>query len=227
MPRRARKTEFVMAPTAVTITGPSTDPSAKKQVMLFDKTHPFALNAEASFRIRSNDLPNDFHGYKTGMSFDTAEVYLRFAQATLDGRDKVATSIKDLRTLVKVQAKLAKLNKEPGKYDDDLNDFWDSDSGWEDFLEGEFGLAKALEFKFRQGKLPIRELLLSTGEAELVYAVADDKFLGIGFAVGDVPASRADWGQNKLGKALMVIRKGLVDNPVVVREKVIADSVVW
>jgi ribA/ribD-fused uncharacterized protein len=51
--------------------------------------------------------------------------------------------------------------------------------------------------------------LLATGERELVEASPYDRVWGIGFAERNAAASRAAWGENLLGVALMRVRKRL------------------
>lgn len=50
---------------------------------------------------------------------------------------------------------------------------------------------------------------MGTGERELVEASSMDKIWGVGFAEKDAEANRVKWGQNLLGKALMVVRERL------------------
>ncbi|KAB5530543.1 hypothetical protein GE09DRAFT_395626 [Coniochaeta sp. 2T2.1] len=58
--------------------------------------------------------------------------------------------------------------------------------------------------------MSLRELLLSTGERELVEASRFDPIWGIGFSAADAETTdRSLWGLNLLGKALMEVRKRL------------------
>ena len=58
--------------------------------------------------------------------------------------------------------------------------------------------------------ITMREILLSTGDRELVEASPLDKIWGIGFDPQKaVYSARNKWGQNLLGKALMEVRKKL------------------
>ncbi|KAI1846617.1 hypothetical protein JX266_007190 [Neoarthrinium moseri] len=52
-----------------------------------------------------------------------------------------------------------------------------------------------------------RAALLATGEHELVEASPYDRIWGVGFAAADADANREHWGENLLGKALMVVRE--------------------
>lgn len=55
----------------------------------------------------------------------------------------------------------------------------------------------------------MRKWLLATRDRELVEASPMDRIWGVGFAAQDASANRRRWGQNLLGKALMVVRTRL------------------
>lgn len=55
----------------------------------------------------------------------------------------------------------------------------------------------------------IRELLLGTGEREIVEASPMDRVWGIGFGAARAGSVRGRWGLNLLGKALMAVRDEL------------------
>ena len=60
--------------------------------------------------------------------------------------------------------------------------------------------------------VPLRTLLLATGEQELVEASPFDAVWGIGFKAEEAfGVSRARWGLNLLGKALMHVRGELME----------------
>lgn len=61
-----------------------------------------------------------------------------------------------------------------------------------------------------QNRVTLRELLMSTGDRELVEASTFDRVWGIGYSQGKAgSAPREKWGKNLLGKALMEVRKTL------------------
>lgn len=62
--------------------------------------------------------------------------------------------------------------------------------------------------KFSQNE-ECRDALLGTGERVLVEASPNDRVWGVGFAVGEVEGRQGEWGENKLGKALMRVRERL------------------
>lgn len=57
--------------------------------------------------------------------------------------------------------------------------------------------------------LSLRELLLSTGNREIVEASPLDRIWGVGFGAAKAEANRGRWGLNLLGKALMSVREEL------------------
>jgi ribA/ribD-fused uncharacterized protein len=70
-------------------------------------------------------------------------------------------------------------------------------------------VAKGCYYKFCQWNKEIRDILLNTGESELVEASPYDRIWGIGFEEKDAEANRNKWGANLLGKALMEVRQML------------------
>lgn len=68
-------------------------------------------------------------------------------------------------------------------------------------------------YKFRE-KGRLRDSLLETGERELCEASPVDRVWGIGFGAEDAEDNREDWGESRLGKAIMVVRgrlRGLLE----------------
>ena len=60
--------------------------------------------------------------------------------------------------------------------------------------------------KFSQDE-DLKKQLLETGHRELVEASPTDRIWGIGFPGDQAMAHRSEWGQNLLGRALMVVRE--------------------
>ncbi|KAK3679267.1 hypothetical protein LTR78_000828 [Recurvomyces mirabilis] len=58
-------------------------------------------------------------------------------------------------------------------------------------------------------KPEMRKMLLATGDRELIEASPTDRIWGVGFGAADAEANREDWGENKLGEAMMVVREKL------------------
>ena len=64
--------------------------------------------------------------------------------------------------------------------------------------------------KFTQAKehgASLRKKLLETGDRELVEAAHKDRTWGIGYNAANAEANRENWGENMLGKALMIVRE--------------------
>lgn len=59
------------------------------------------------------------------------------------------------------------------------------------------------------GQVGLGELLLGTGDRELVEASPYDRVWGVGFRARDAERNRERWGLNLLGKALMAVRERL------------------
>lgn len=62
--------------------------------------------------------------------------------------------------------------------------------------------------KFGQD-VELRRKLLATGDRLLVEAAARDRVWGIGYSAKNAMSNRDDWGENRLGKALMQAREQL------------------
>ena len=67
----------------------------------------------------------------------------------------------------------------------------------------------ALRLKFTQNA-QLRDILLGTKDAMLYEASPNDRIWGIGYNAVSAQANRATWGENRLGKALMTVRKELL-----------------
>ena len=78
---------------------------------------------------------------------------------------------------------------------------------WE---EDRYGIVEEATYhKFAHSLVRDRDLraeLLGTGEDELVLASPLDGIWGIGYEAGEAVGRRETWGQNLLGKALMMVR---------------------
>lgn len=64
----------------------------------------------------------------------------------------------------------------------------------------------------------LRELLVGTGDRELVYAATWDKYWGIGYSRPTAERNRESWGENALGKILMAVRTRIRDEDAAMQE---------
>ncbi|KAI9771672.1 MAG: hypothetical protein M1840_001888 [Geoglossum simile] len=53
----------------------------------------------------------------------------------------------------------------------------------------------------------LKQILLATGDREIVEASPRDRIWGVGYGAKNAPAMRENWGLNLLGKALMEVRR--------------------
>jgi ribA/ribD-fused uncharacterized protein len=85
---------------------------------------------------------------------------------------------------------------------------WD-DAAWDEIKE------KVVEegsyMKFSQNK-KLRDMLLMTGDRDLVEASASDRIWGVGFNAKSALSMRDDWGTNLLGKCLMKARERIKED---------------
>ncbi|KAM5354395.1 hypothetical protein ACJ41O_001044 [Fusarium nematophilum] len=80
----------------------------------------------------------------------------------------------------------------------------------EGFRKGTPALSKkAPKRKYGLIEGSLREMLLATGEREIVEASPFDRIWGIGFTAANAEAARESWGENLLGKELMEVRRML------------------
>lgn len=66
-------------------------------------------------------------------------------------------------------------------------------------------------FKFDQNE-KLKKVLLETGDRILVEASPNDRIWGVGFNTEQALGKEDQWGENKLGKALMRVREQLKAN---------------
>ena len=132
---------------------------------------------------------------KTGRErrFKTSEQYMMYHKALLMGDQEVAEQI--LRVDNPGEAK--GLGRKVRNFDQDK---WNENCD-RVVEEGSF-------LKFSQDA-KLKETLLGTGEREIVETSPNDRFWGVGFNSDDALDHVDEWGENKLGKALMRARERL------------------
>ncbi|KUJ14361.1 DUF1768-domain-containing protein [Mollisia scopiformis] len=127
------------------------------------------------------------------LSFRTSEHYMMYRKAVLFGDQGVADRI----LVAQTPGEAKTLGREAGPFDQAK---WDSCC--DDIVE------KGNYLKFSQNE-SLKKILLNTGDKIIVEASPSDRIWGIGFDTENAEGNNKDWGQNKLGEALMRVRKRL------------------
>lgn len=128
-------------------------------------------------------------------TFYFAEQYMMYSKAVLFGAPDIADSI--------LEASTARECKSLGRL---VPNFTDAE--WNPVKERiveEGNYAKFTRGIGDEGK-KIREILIGTGDRELVEASPRDREWGIGFGPANAEKNRRKWGKNLLGKALERVR---------------------
>ncbi|KAF2799592.1 DUF1768-domain-containing protein [Melanomma pulvis-pyrius CBS 109.77] len=147
--------------------------------------------------------PHEGHGYlgqwyptpftHNGDTYATAEMWMMVCKARLFGDEEIAQQM--LRTESPREHK--SLGRKVGGFDAQV---WDAEKS-RIVEEGNY-----LKFTISEDAERLRRMLLGTGVRELVEASPRDRIWGIGFGERNAGANRQRWGQNLLGRALMVVR---------------------
>ncbi|OJD39821.1 uncharacterized protein BKCO1_2000242 [Diplodia corticola] len=133
------------------------------------------------------------------ITYRTAEMWMMAQKANLFGDTDIARQILAAPT----PAKQKSLGRKVKNFDRKV---WDENK-LRIVEEGNW-------WKFTSSKEAARlaDMLLATGDRELVEASPYDRIWGIGFAREHADHVRDDWGENLLGKALMKVRTRLRDS---------------
>jgi len=129
----------------------------------------------------------------TAFQFRTSEQYMMWAKALLMSDE--ATAKKILAAPRPAEAKA--LGRQVRSFDQELLE-WHCDAIVE---RGNFS-------KFSQDER-LKEILLGTGNREIVETSPNDRFWGIGYDTESVEGNTENWDENRLGKALMGVREML------------------
>jgi ribA/ribD-fused uncharacterized protein len=128
-----------------------------------------------------------------GKHFKTSEQYMMYHKALLMGDSEIAAQTLACETPGEAKA----LGRKVRNFDQSI---WDANCD-RVVEEGNF-------LKFRQNER-LREVLLGTGERELVETSPNDRVWGVGFNSEEALEHVEEWGENKLGKALIKVREQL------------------
>ncbi|KAK5102691.1 hypothetical protein LTS08_003491 [Lithohypha guttulata] len=132
---------------------------------------------------------------KTGgeRRFHTSEQYMMYHKALLMGDAEIADQTLEAET----PAEAKTLGRKVRNFKQQI---WDENCD-RVVEEGQF-------LKFDQNE-EMKKVLLGTGTKEIVETSPNDRLWGVGFNTEEAEANVKDWGENKLGKALMRARKRL------------------
>ncbi|KAK5954028.1 hypothetical protein OHC33_004599 [Knufia fluminis] len=140
--------------------------------------------------------PKDpYAGDESPVEFPTTEHYMMYHKALLMGDREVAGRILKGENAHPSRAKA--LGREVKGFDGEV---W---GGEADRVVEEGNLRK-----FGQNG-ELREILLETGDRELVEASPEDRIWGIGFDGEHAEGREGEWGENRMGKAIMKVRERL------------------
>ncbi|RVD82351.1 uncharacterized protein DFL_006777 [Arthrobotrys flagrans] len=129
----------------------------------------------------------------TCIQYENCEQYMMHRKGVLFAPDSDAT--RDILAKGLHPAQIKALGRAIPNFDEDT---WESNR---------YNIVKQGNYhKFTQNK-KLKEMLLETGNKELVEASPRDRIWGVGYGAVNAPKNRRKWGMNLLGKALMEIRE--------------------
>ena len=129
-------------------------------------------------------------------SFGTAEQFMMWSKASLCGDETMAN-----RILNSIESHPAD-HKRMGRLVRNFNESVWTNASLHVVVVGNL-------CKFTQN-VKLKNILMNTNEKMLVEASPSDRVWGIGFAHEIALSNRSEWGQNKLGRALMIVRMMIV-----------------
>ncbi|EPE24903.1 YbiA-like protein [Glarea lozoyensis ATCC 20868] len=150
--------------------------------------------------ILSQHHPIPFtHPSHPSTTFTTAEQYMMYRKAVLFSCPSIAAQIL-LTSNPRTQKSLGRKVRgfDEGIWEKEREGIVEEGNFWKFGGEGR---------EMSEGVRRAREVLLGTGERELVEASPRDRVWGVGFGVGEAEGRREEWGLNLLGKCLMRVRE--------------------
>ncbi|KAI6780419.1 uncharacterized protein J7T54_007268 [Emericellopsis cladophorae] len=137
--------------------------------------------------------PCELSGANETITFNCAEQFMMYCKA---GRFR--DFVRQLRIMATASPKE---QKRLGK-----NTIGCCDRQWDDVKSKVVVAGNVAKFGQNEG---LKAKLLATGDRVLVEASSKDRVWGIGFKEKHAMGHRAEWGENRLGEALMVVRERL------------------
>lgn len=126
-------------------------------------------------------------------SFTNTEQFMMYHKAILMSDHSTAATI--LQSTNSHPAKYKKLGRQVKNFDQKL---------WDEMSLSVVVVGNLAKFTSDE---ELKEVLLGTGEKMIVEASPFDRIWGIGFTEGNAMANRDRWGVNRLGEALMIVRR--------------------
>lgn len=131
--------------------------------------------------------------------FHTAEQYMMYHKALVMGDTEVAEQTLACKTPAEAKALGRKVkNFDQKKWDEAMDGIVEEGNWWKFSSDTRLG-----------------QILLSTEERELIETSPNDRLWGVGFNSDEALDHVEEWGENKLGKALMRVRDRLRSQPLV------------
>ncbi|CAO1596705.1 hypothetical protein XANCAGTX0491_000537 [Xanthoria calcicola] len=158
--------------------------------------HPYGFLSQwfdAPFTAASSSSP-DPDPDATPLTFRTAEQYMMYRKARLFGDAEVAAQIMLAITPKEHKALGRKVKNFDGTVWDAIREDIVEEGNWSKFCSSKNGARW-------------RDMLLETGDRDLVEASPFDRIWGIGYSAEHAEANRSKWGANLLGKALVRVRE--------------------
>jgi len=131
-----------------------------------------------------------------GVTYLTAEMWMMIEKAKLFGDEETAQKMMETTVPAEHQA----LGRKAKGFD---RKKWDQHKS-RIVEEGNYH-----KFTKSKTKPEMLSMLMATGDRELVEASPTDRIWGVGFGAATAEENRADWGENRLGKAIMAVRDRL------------------
>ncbi|KAK1824626.1 hypothetical protein LTR12_000951 [Friedmanniomyces endolithicus] len=128
-----------------------------------------------------------------GVTYLTAEMWMMIQKAKLFGDEETARKMMETTVPAEHQA----LGRKAKGFD---RKKWDQHKS-RIVEEGNYH-----KFTKSKSKPEMLGMLLATGDRELVEASPTDRIWGVGFGAETAEANREQWGENRLGKAIMAVR---------------------
>ncbi|EMC92728.1 hypothetical protein BAUCODRAFT_114602 [Baudoinia panamericana UAMH 10762] len=131
-----------------------------------------------------------------GVTYLTAEMWMMIEKARLFGDEEIAQQMMQTTIPGEHQA----LGRKAKGFDR---------KKWDDHKSRIVEEGNYHKFTKSKSNPDMLRMLLDTGDRELVESSPVDRIWGVGFGAANAEENRAEWGENRLGKAIMAVRDRL------------------